>query len=447
MERTLRRTNARWWLGIPLACVVSLAIRLRYAAWEDPYRHADLTDYQAYLTQAEHLLSHTSGPEDTFMPVGLSLWIALGRWLRLPPAWLPLWQVGAGVATVALVGIAARRLTASDRAGSVAAWLAAAYPAFIYYQGFLFTETTCAALVAVAVAVAAGGLSRMRDQAIVGLALGTAAVWRTNLALVAIGWAAGALVARGVRGLPREPSARVLAWSALPISAAVLRASLLVGAPTGPATNGAVNFLLAHSDWTELRLPYAGADAPNGLRVIHFFRNRRRAEEAVYHAHDPVFRERPLYAEAWRSILRDPARELRRLPAAWLDGMGLGREGYYPRVFRYSSGIDVDRWMERLRGPIGLAVVVPGGAWALSRVRRKEPPPKPAEPGEELLLAAIATAFVTFTLFLSEPRMRVPFDPAFLVAAVLAWTQLVRRPRRDAVKESTSEESGPPLRV
>jgi len=419
----------RWW-GVPAACGVALAARLAFVLWQDPYRHADETDYGAYLAQAEHLLAHASGPEDTFMPVGLSAWIALGRILRLPAIWLPLWQVAASVATVALVGVAARRLAGSERVGAAAAWLAALYPPFVYYVGFLFTETTTAALVAGAIAVAAGGLARRRERAVAGLALGLAAVWRTNVALVPAAWAIGALVTGGARRWWSHPSAGVLAWAALPVAAAALRASILVGAPTGPATNGAVNFLLAHGDWTEVRLPYVGADDPGGMRVIHFFRNRRRAQEAVYQARDPVFREGPLYAEARRAMKDDPMREVRRLPLALLDGMSLGREGYYPRVFWYSRLVDGDAVMERLRAPVGILVVVPAVAWALLRIRRRRP--DPASPGEGLLLATLGAAFATFALFLSEPRMRVPFDPAFVVAAVLAWSAVyaTRRARR-----------------
>ena len=143
-------------LGLPAACFAAAAVRLGF------------------------LCAH----EDTFMPVGLSWWIALGKVLRLPPIWLPLWQVAASVATVAFLGLAVRRLTHSDRSGALAGWIAATYPPFLYYQGFLFTETTTAALVAAAIAVAAGGLQRARDTALVGLTLGAAAVWRTNVALV-----------------------------------------------------------------------------------------------------------------------------------------------------------------------------------------------------------------------------------------------------------------------
>jgi hypothetical protein len=420
----MRSERARRWWGVPAACGVALALRLGFVLWQDPYRHADETDYGAYLAQAEHMLAHASGPEDTFMPFGLSAWIALGRALRMPAAWLPLWQVAASVATVALAGVAARRIAGSERAGAAAAWLAALYAPFLYYVGFLFTETTTAALVAAAIAVAAGGLARPRDRAAAGLALGVAAVWRTNVILVPVAWAIGALVAGGVRRWRSHPSASVLAWAAAPVALAALRASILVGAPTGPATNGAVNFLLAHSDWTEVRLPYVGADDPGGTRVIHFFRNRRRAQEAVYQASEPVFRERPLYREAWRAMKDDPVREARRLPLALLDGVGLGREGYYPRVFWYSRLVDGDAVIERLRAPIGLLVVLPALAWAVLRGRRRGR--EALSPGEGLLLATLAGAFVTFALFLSEPRMRLPFDPAFVVASVLAWRAVAR---------------------
>ena len=406
-------------LGIPTACGAALAVRLGFVWAHDPYRHADLTDYDDYLRQAGHLLARSSGPEDTFMPVGLTWWIALGKVLHLPPVWLPLWQVAAGVATVALLGLAVGRIAGSERDGAWAAWLAAAYPPFIYYQGFLFTETTTAALVAAAIAVAAGGLERARGRAAVGLALGAAAVWRTNVALVPLLWAAGSLAAGGPRAWLRGPPLRVLGWAALPIGVAALRASLLVGGPCGPATNGGVNFLLAHSDWTEIHLPYAGPDRPGAERVIHFFRNRRRAREAIYVATEPAFRERPLYAEAWRSMAATPARELRRLPMAWLDGMGLGREGYYPRALWYDALVDSDRWMEASRPLLGVGVVLPAVAWAFWRIRSLR---ERAQSAEGLLAATIVAALVTFTLYLSEPRMRVPFDVAFVAAAVLAWT-------------------------
>jgi hypothetical protein len=412
--------------GVQTACAFALAVRLGFVLSHSPYRHADLTDYSDYLREAGHMLTASSGPEDTFMPAGFPAWIALGNLLHLPPLWLPLWQVAAGVATVALVGWAVRRLTESRRAGAAAAWAAALYPPFVYYQGFLFSETTTAALVALAIAVATGGLTRGRDRAVVGLALGAAAVWRTNVALVPLAWAVGSFALRGAKAWARGPLPRVLGWAALPLVAAVLRASLLVSGPCGPSTNGGVNFLLAHSDWTEVHLPYEGTDSPGAMRVIHFFRNRRRAQEAVYQAPAPAFRERPLYAEALRSMGSDPGRELRRLPLAWLDGMGLGREGYYPRALWYDARIDADAWMEALRAPLGVVIVLPAIAWAAWRIRSRR---KRVEPGHGLIVATIASSLATSTLYLSEPRMRVPFDPAFLVAALIAWTAVLARIR------------------
>ena len=424
----------RGW-GVPAACVVALGLRLALVLWQDPYFRADETDYESYRVQAEHFLAGASGPEDTFMPFGLSAWIALGQALCWPRIWLPLWQVAAGVATCALCAVVARRIAGSPRAGVAAAWLAALYPPFVYYVDFLFTEVTAAALVALALALAAGGLARPRDRIAAGLALGVATIWRTNLALIPVLWALGAM-AVGVRsggGRPhaRHPAMAVLAWAALPITLVALRASLLVGAPTGPATNGAVNFLLAHSHWTEVHLPYVGLDNPGGMRVVHFFRNRRRAQEAVYSAPQPIFRELPIYAEAWREMKRDPVRELERLPLALLDGIGLGREGYYPRVFWFHHLVDGDAVMAWTRVPLGIGVVLPALAWGVwrlrQRMRARSHDAAPLPPAEGLLLATFGAALVTFALFLSEPRMRVPFDPAFVVAAVLGTREVIVR--------------------
>jgi hypothetical protein len=127
----MRGVDVRSWAGVPAACVAGFLVRTGYAWWEQPYRQALITDYRDYLLQATHLLSHRSGPEDTFMPFGLSFWIALGSWLHLPAGWLSAWQILAGTATIALIAIAARHGTGSPRAGAAAAWLAALYPPFI----------------------------------------------------------------------------------------------------------------------------------------------------------------------------------------------------------------------------------------------------------------------------------------------------------------------------
>jgi len=417
----------------------------------DPYIRADETDYEGYWRQAAHLLDGSSGPEDTFMPFGYSALIALGMALRLPPIWLPLAQVGAGVATCALCAVVARRVSGSPRAGAAAAWLAALYPPFIYYVDFLFTVVTAAAIVALALALASGGLARARERAATGLALGAAAVWRTNLALIPVLWGLGALATSAIsarsggdRSHARPPALGVLAWAVLPIGLATLRASLLLGAPTGPATNGGINFLLAHSHWTEVHLPYVGPDTPGGTRVVHFFRNRRRAQEAVYTTAEPVFRERPLYAAAWRDMKHDPLRELWRLPLALLDGMGLGREGYYPRVFWFHRLLDGDAIMAWTRVPMGIGMVLPALVWSTGGLRRlvrvRSAAMPLSHPVEGLLVATIGTAIATFALFLSEPRMRVPFDPAFIVAAVLSAREVLGRwrARRRSLEDAES---------
>ena len=116
-----------------------------------------------------------------------------------------------GAATIVVIGLIARRV-AGDRAGLVAAGLAAIYPAFVSSDSALMPETPFGLFVALAVLAAYAYLDRPRRStaALLGAAIALAALTRGEGLVLIVLLAAPACLARGRRS-----------WADLAVAAAV----------------------------------------------------------------------------------------------------------------------------------------------------------------------------------------------------------------------------------
>ncbi len=171
-----RRTSARfglWLLGI---CLVGLAIRVGYA-WLQ--RDTDLNgDGFGYFVQSRVLLSGRgflnplNGAKDALHPPAWALTLTGARALGMHTVLqAQLFTAAIGTATVALVGVAGRKL-AGARTGLLAAGFAAVYPGFWLYEHALLSEALLLPVIATTILL----VYRFRERPGLARALGLGAM-------------------------------------------------------------------------------------------------------------------------------------------------------------------------------------------------------------------------------------------------------------------------------
>ena len=199
--------------GFParLLLLVALALAVRWVAVFVHYGDLplELDDNYAYHTQAQLLLDHggfyepfvwrdsveAGGPEvfepSAGHPPGFVLYLAAFGVLGLDSPLANRLAGGlAGAAAVALIGIAARRVggwaglgeQAADRAGLLAAFLAAIYPNLWINDGLILSESLYAALMGLVILAAYQFWRKpsLRTSALLGLSVGVATLTRSE---------------------------------------------------------------------------------------------------------------------------------------------------------------------------------------------------------------------------------------------------------------------------
>lgn len=158
------------------------------------------------------------------------------------PLWIGIVQCALGAATCVFIAIIAEAI-AGRRAGTIAGLLAAVYPHFIFWNGYILTETLYLFLVAAALVL----LVRLERHAVVslaigcGLAIGAAAMVRTTaapLAALAPAWLLWVHRSNPWRG-GRLAVVTVLA-SAVILGAWMVRNIVQMGAPVVLSTQGGI---------------------------------------------------------------------------------------------------------------------------------------------------------------------------------------------------------------
>jgi 4-amino-4-deoxy-L-arabinose transferase-like glycosyltransferase len=413
--------------------LVALQPRLAFVE-EHPPTYYLVSDMAIYRERAIRMLDGPTDVWDAFTPPGYPAFVALlfaifGR----DDGVVALAQAALGAGAVVLAYLAARRLGASPVAALVAFAMLAFYPPLVLYTGFFLTETLFSFLLALAFVLFASAAASRRDvlAAAAGLAFACGAAVRPNL-LLAIPLLALVVFVR--RDDPRLRRAAAIALvAAIPVlAAASIRASRLAGRPVLVATNGGVNFYLAHTDARGLRFP-----AGDAVREISTYTSRARAgpiEELTVHAHD----DRAFFRLGVARVRAAPLAAAGRAIAAVCDGLGAGRVGgrenppYWPGWMGHDDALV--RW---LRAMLALGTV-PAIAHALLRIRA----PDEASVPRLVALALVASVIVTLAMFLGNPRVRVSFDPLLIALAAAAWTDVAARIRRS--RGGAAPPSGPP---
>jgi 4-amino-4-deoxy-L-arabinose transferase-like glycosyltransferase len=189
--------------------VLGLAVRLVYALAFAPELGGDARTYSGLadaLAQGQGYVSQFSvfvgAPQPTaqhppLFPLYLAAWDKLGvdgaDGLRVASALL-------GVITIVLIGLLGRRL-AGERAGLIAAGIAAVYPQFFVVDGSLISEALYGPLVALVLLLAYRYVDRPRllVAGALGAVVGLAALTRSEALLLLVLLAAPLLLTRGPR--------------------------------------------------------------------------------------------------------------------------------------------------------------------------------------------------------------------------------------------------------
>lgn len=397
-----------------LAGVVALVPRLDFALREHPPRLYLFGDMAIYLERGAALTQRARTAWDTFTPVGYPALLSLLH--VAAPGDLSLVAVChavLGALTASLTALFAYRLDRSPAVALIAGLATALYFPLIFYTGFVLTETTFAFLLVLFVWLELRALERGRAALglAAGVVLGLAILVRPSL-LAFLPCVVFCAVRRA--GHDRRVAGATLLASALVLAPVSAHTSWLLGRPALVATNGGVNFFLAHSECRSVRSTAGGeiVEVSTHFNRTHFERRCERPE--------PFHDEGAYYRAGLVEIAEHPSRLLR----AWkgvAEGVGLAprrawpHQPFWPGSMEHAGRLGVWSW---LYAPL---VLLPALAHALARARAE------GSRARSLAWAILASVGVVLYVYNGNPRVRVSSDPLALALAASAWTAAARR--------------------
>jgi 4-amino-4-deoxy-L-arabinose transferase-like glycosyltransferase len=404
----------------------ALVPRLLFVTLVHPPGDHVVSDMWVFDLRAKHLVSGELGPWDTFTPAGYPAFLAcfyatVGRELTF----IGMVQALLSALTVVLTYVLAVEISRDRRIGWLAAIAIVLHVPTVLYSGLLLSETLFSFLIVLAsylllraVSKASLGLSGWA-----GLVLGIAGVVRPPLLLAlplvpiffffALGRSAGR--AAGY-------SAVVLAIALVPLAAHSWHNSRLVDRWVPTSTNGGLNFYLNLAEVRSVKFKEGSythqiTPIPN---LIRYDRDER--------VERPFYDDRHFYAEGWR-LLAD--RPLRVLKGFWSlkETLGLGRQEYWPGWPPWRTLLGAESRV------FAILFVLPG-LFGLGLLVRRGIPFRPEGAGWVWIAGLIAASLLAAAAYLGDPRIRVPYDPLYVIAAGFAYVELARwvRTRRAAEK-------------
>lgn len=421
----LRRSFARWsnWLAEPRGKTTSTLFFGLLSLWQrwdhateehrpDRYLYGDMA---IYAEQASRVF-HVRDAWDTFTPPGYPAFLALiGDVQHLGGV-----QALLGAATTMLTMSLVRQLDSSPWTAILAGLMSAYYFPLIFYTGFALSETLFAFLLMSFVATALFALQKRRRllAALAGLILGTAILTRPSLLtfLPFLAWMT-------IRHRRPNVLPHILVATLLTILPVALHTSYVLKRPAVVASNGGVNFFLAHSDCKSVRSNAGG-------RVVavstHYSRMHYTRECVV----DPPFIDEPfLYDAALRSIKRDPARLLRAFDGL-REGLGIAPYRNWPyQPYWPGSSVDGDRINAYSRAFFWVLLLPALIHSLVGRFRSSS-----AKLAHRLSWALLASVGVAIYVYNGNPRVRVSSDPIAIALAAVAFVGLVRYVARKIVR-------------
>jgi 4-amino-4-deoxy-L-arabinose transferase-like glycosyltransferase len=430
--------NRRFWRVLLAIAVVALAVRVSYVAFaktNQPIRG----DQLFYNAEANRMADGDLfiEPFDPHPPPLIGQDPAadhppLTVLVLTPVSWVTghnlvaqrLTMVVLGTVAVVAIGLLARRL-AGNRAGWIAAGIAAVYPNLWVNDGLIMSETLAALIVALSL-LAAYRLIRepkLTTALLLGALCGLAALTRAELLLlVPLLAVPAALVARSVANVQR--------WKLA--GAGVLAAAVLIAPwvgynlyrfeePTYLSTNDGIALLGSNCDSV-----FYGDGI--GLTDLQCLRGRPRGDQSVA---SKIYRDRAfdyIRAHKQRAVV-----------------VAFARVGRTWSVFRpwdmvsYNKGEGREGWVTTL-GLIAYYPLLIGAiaGWVVMRRRRRRVWP--------LLVPAVIVTIASAATY-GQTRFRVPAEPSIIVLAAIAIAAVVardwpaRRPRAQSRISAASSSS------
>jgi 4-amino-4-deoxy-L-arabinose transferase-like glycosyltransferase len=399
-------TNDSWrgaHRGLVMPTVVGAIWRLGMLVVDKWHQPLLLNDSLYYSAQARQLVDgiwfreiFVDRPGAEHGPLTSTL-MATVSWLPDPVPWQRLVTVLCGIATIVLLGLVATRL-AGQRAGMVTAWIAAIYPNLWMNDGLVMSESVSVVCVATVLLLTERALRRRDTRSFVwvGVAVGLAALARSELALMAPGLTA------------------LLWWSLRRDHPAAWRSAGIVLATAIATLSPWVVFNLARFERPVTLTTNDGTTLLGSYCPDTFHGPDRGGWSLVCVVADPDYRqdEEPSVRSARQ---RDLAITFARHHLTEVPGVVVARIGRTLDLYRLDSLVAQDVGEERYRwaswaGIVGwwsLGVVVLAG---LGRIRRE------VDLTLRLLLALPAVSvLVTTVVFYGGHRIRSSLEPSLVV--------------------------------
>jgi hypothetical protein len=407
-----------WRTSRRLLFALALFLRLFFVLFLHSPRDYVFSDMQSYDLIALELLSGQINVWHAFRPVGYSFLLAFVYALTdFSRTFVGVLQALMGAALAVWTTDLARAAGIGRAVALVAGALVATSVPLILYSGLLLTEVPSAFFLLLGLKLLMAprdpGASLYGRLFLTGLCLGLAGAVRPNFLLVY------AVVPFYVLHLIRDTGARRLpAWAllglglALPLSVVCAHNSRALGRLSGPSANGGLNFYLNFADVQTVQYQgpfgqYWISPVPNGF-------DHTRVEITSV----PLFADAHYYARGLAYVRAHPE-SLGDALQNFREAAGIGRQLMWPhwpgheRLLRdYARG-----FFAVVLVPALLALLVLARhAYRLWRARSASPEPKGT--AELLTIAALcASSALPIYLFLGDPRVRVPFDPLWILLA------------------------------
>jgi len=400
--------------------LIALIVRWDFAVEQHPPELYLVHDMAKYQQQAARLFTEARDAWDTFTPPGYPLFLALvGSPVRAGPV-----QAVMGSLTVGLTAVVAYLLGRSLLAALIAGVVCALYAPLVFYTGLLLSETVCAFFLVAFVAVAMVAMDARRHRAlavIAGVLLAVVILTRPSyLALLPfLGWL-GIRRRRGRSGL-------ILGWAlgacGLVLLPVAVHTSILLGRPALVASNGGVNFFLAHADCRSLRSTAGGRSVQLTTHYSRVHLTRACTTDR------PFIDERYFYRRGLDEIAAHPERLLRAFQALG-EGLGLAPSRAHPDQPFWPGSIVYGGVLNAFSRAFFGLLLVP--AILAGVMRRRASRSSEGERGSvrdvqwALAWCVVGGAMLVLYAFNGNPRVRVSSDPVVIALAACAFAGLAR---------------------